>query len=168
MAFAKVLEKKPDMRLVLCGRDQLDGAVQGLAKTLGLERRVTFTGGVPPKRVRQLLDGCRIFVLPSRRENFPLAVLEAMAAGKAIVATSTGGVTELVRHGKEGLLVAPGDVDGLARRMLQLAGDSSLRRRFGRQAERRSRNFSWRAAAAAYVRLYETALNSRRRRLRQP
>ncbi|MEK7859329.1 MAG: glycosyltransferase family 4 protein [Elusimicrobiota bacterium] len=158
MAFAKVLEQRPDLRLVLCGRDQLKGAVQKLAKTLGLERRVTFTGGVTPRRVRGLLSGCQSFVLPSRRENLPLAVLEAMAAGKAVVATRTGGVPEMVRHGKDGLLVAPGDVDGLARRLLQLSGDSALRRRLGRQAERRSRNFSWRAAATAYVRHYKKVI----------
>ena len=100
---------------------------------------------------------CAFFVLPSRRENLPLAVLEALAAGKAIVASAVGGVPELVRHGKEGLLFNPGDVAALARRMLTLLEDAPLRRRLERGARARSAAFSWRRAARAYLRLYRSA-----------
>lgn len=161
MAFARVRESRPDLRLVLCGRDQLDGAVARFAGTLGLERGVTLTGERTPARVRALMRGCEFLVLPSRRENFPLAVLEAMAEGKPVVATAVGGVPEMLRHRKEGLLVAPNDVDALARAMLELAGDAGLRRRLGRGARARARAFTWSAAAAAYERLCARAATAR-------
>lgn len=163
MAFARLLERGVRARLVLCGRDQLHGALQGFARSLGLAGRVAFTGQVPAARVRRLLRDCDFFVLPSRRENFPLAVLEAMSAGKPVLAFAAGGVSEMLRHGREGLLVAPNDVAGLARGMFKLCADPALARRLGRGALRRSRDFSWRRAAAAYVRLYERASASRSR-----
>jgi glycosyltransferase involved in cell wall biosynthesis len=150
MAFAKVLDKRPNLRLVLCGRDQLDGAVERFVRALGLESRVTLTGELPQSRVRGLMRGCEFFVLPSRRENLPLAILEAMASGKAVIAASIGGLPEVVRDGKEGLLIEPNDVDALARAMLDLSGDRDLRDRLGRQARLRSREFTWSAAAAAF------------------
>lgn len=163
MAFAKVIEKNPSLTLLLCGRDQLKGALRAFAAALGLEKRVVFTGEVGPGAVQELLRRCEFVVHPSRRENLPLAVLEAMAAGKAVVATAAGGLPELIRHGREGLLVPPNDVASLTRRMLELCGDAALRKRLGRGALARSRDFSWRRAAAAYARLYRDALASRRR-----
>jgi len=160
MAFAKVLEKRPDLRLVLCGRDQMNGGIQRFIRALGLEGRVTLTGGVSPRRVQGLIKGCEFLVLPSRRENFPLVLLEAMAAGEAVLASATGGIPEMLRDGKDGLLVPPNDVEALARGMLELCGDPSLRRRLGRRAKLRSRAFSWRRAAAAYSRLYAHAVRS--------
>jgi len=158
MAYARLVEKGAAARLVLCGRDQLHGGLQGFARTLGLDGKVLFAGEQPPAQVRGLLRGCDFLVLPSRRENLPLAVLEALAAGKAVVACAAGGVPEMVRHGREGLLVAPNDVAGLARSMSRLCADPALRERLGRNALRRSRDFSWAKAASSYVRLYERLL----------
>jgi glycosyltransferase involved in cell wall biosynthesis len=156
MAFAQALKDAPELRLVLCGRDQLNGAVARFMRRLGLQDRVTLTGGLPPAKVAGLLRDCRIFVLPSRRENFPLALLEAMAAGKPCVASAVGGMPEMIRHGREGLLVPAGDAGALARALSRLAGDAGLRRRLGTAAKKRSLDWNWKRAAAGYARIYET------------
>lgn len=157
MAFARVLEEHPAWRLLMCGRDQTAGGARRLARALGIESRARLLGGVSPARLAALMRGCGFFVLPSRRENFPLALLEAMRLGKASVAAAAGGVPEMLRHGREGLLVPPGDVSALAAAMSRLAADPALRARLGRAARTRAERFTWGRVAAGYVRLYRRA-----------
>jgi glycosyltransferase involved in cell wall biosynthesis len=163
MAFARLLDAQPGTTLVLCGRDQLRGALEDFAATLGIGDRVRFVGERKPDEVAALLRACDFLVHPSRRENLPLALLEAMAAGKAIVASSAGGIPELLRPGRDALIVPPNDVGALAAGMRALAGNRALRKKLGRAALERSRAFTWERAARAYERLYVEALQSRRR-----
>jgi glycosyltransferase involved in cell wall biosynthesis len=153
MALARP-EFPKGLRLVLCGRDQMNGGLQEFARKLGVQDSVVFMGEQRPERLRALLEGCSVFALPSRRENLPLALLEAMAAGKPVVASRVGGVPEIVTHGDDGLLVEPGDVAGLAGALASLVSDSGLRERLGRRARERSRAFGWDQAARAYRGLY--------------
>lgn len=154
MAFASLRARGSRLRLILCGRDQLRGGLQRFAGTLGLDEAVVFAGAVGRERLGALLRRCRVFVLPSRRDNLPLALLEAMAAGRPIVATSAGGVGEAVRHRREALLVEPGDVRGLALAIEALERDGALRRRLGSAARLRSRRFGWGRSARLYEELY--------------
>lgn len=85
-----------------------------------------------------------------------MALLEAMAAGKAVVATRVGGVPELIRGGREGLLVQAGDAEGLARALRRLLRSDGLRRRLGEAARKRAGRFTWERAAADYLGLYAT------------
>lgn len=154
MALAQVRVWGHDVRLVLCGRDQMRGGLAQFARALKLEKEVVFAGSLSPARLRRFLDGCLFFALPSRRENFPLALLEAMAAGKPAVAASVGGVPEIVTHGGDGLLVPPGDVKALADAMASLCADAGLRERLGARARRRARAFDWGRAARDYAQRY--------------
>ncbi len=154
LAFAGLARLRPGLDLVICGPDQSRGRLARFARRLGLKGRLRLPGDVGAPQVARLLQACSFFVLPSRQENMPMALLEAMAAGKAVAACAVGGVGELVTHGVDGLLVAPQDVSALGRAMRRLAGDAGLRRRLGRQAARRARLFDWKTAAAGYRRLY--------------
>lgn len=158
MAFSRLLEKDRGLSLVLAGRDQMKGALPLFAKKLGIQDRVVFAGPVPRARVAKLLERCLFFVLPSRRETLGMALLEAMAAGKACVASRVGGVPELATHGRHALLVPPGDVEALSRGMNALAHDPAERKRLGEAARERSRRFDWNQAAADYAAIYERAL----------
>ena len=89
------------------------------------------------RNVREILASLDLFVLPSLDEGMPLAVLEAMAAGLAVVATAVGGVPECVVSGETGLLVPPGQSGPLAAAILELLGDSARRRRLGEAGRRR-------------------------------
>ena len=117
----------------------------------GLGGRVELTGARPPAAVVDDYRRAALFVLPSRSENSPLTLREAHAAGLPVVASRVGGVAELVEHGADGLLVAPGDVPALAAALERLLGGE--RAGFAARARARGRGLpDWPAAAAAFAR----------------
>lgn len=112
---------------------------------------------------RGLLDALDVFVAPSRVEGLPVALLEAMALGKPIVATRAGGIPEAIEDGRSGLLVKSGDADELAAAIVRLLRDADLGRRLGAHArEVVEARFSARAMARAYRDTYADALSSSR------
>jgi glycosyltransferase involved in cell wall biosynthesis len=137
------------VRACIVGRGPLRGAHADRVGQLGLTDSVTF----PPfvTELRPLLDQCEIFVLSTRAEQSgSLALLEAMAAGKAIVASAVDGIIEDVADREDGLLVAPGNAQALADALRELLGDPALRRRLGANAARTfARRFSAEPFAAA-------------------
>jgi glycosyltransferase involved in cell wall biosynthesis len=90
---------------------------------------------VEPEDVTRLLAASDIFALPSFSENLPMSVIEAMAAGLAVVATPVGAVEDIVSHGETGLLVQPGNAGELADALRQLITDAPLRARLGKAAK---------------------------------
>ncbi|MBI3553928.1 MAG: glycosyltransferase family 4 protein [Elusimicrobia bacterium] len=154
MAFAELADERRDLRLMICGPDQAGGRLQRFAGRLGLEGRVSFLGATRAPAVARLVADCLFFVLPSRRENMPMALLDAMAAGKAVAAAKVGGVPEAVTHGVDGLLVPPEDAHALAASMRRLLFDPGLRARLGRAARESARSYLWPAVADRYRRLY--------------
>jgi glycosyltransferase involved in cell wall biosynthesis len=107
-----------------------------------------------------------IFVLPSRQEAFPLATLEAMAAGLPVIASDVGGVSEQILDRQSGVLVPPGDPKALARAILDLAADPSLRRRLGESARKRvAELFGYERQASGLDAAYMAALRRHGRQL---
>lgn len=103
---------------ILVGGGTLEKELKLLARGLGIAKRVAFLG--PRQDVAKLLNGADAFVLSSRWEGLPLALLEAQACGLPVVATQVGGVSEIVDHEQTGLLVPPGDPAALACAMREL------------------------------------------------
>ena len=99
------------------------------ATALGLDRRVTFPGWVSPDAVDALLVDAHVLVLPSHAEGLPMSVLEAFAAGVPVISTPVGGLSEVVVHEFNGLLVRPGDIDALVDAVVRLITDEPLRSR---------------------------------------
>jgi glycosyltransferase involved in cell wall biosynthesis len=163
-AMARVSASRPDARLLLAGRGPLQGELQRRARTLGLENAVRFLGFRDD--IPGLLQAIDVFVLPSLSEGLPLALLEAMANGKPIVATRVGGVPEVIADGESGLLVRPGSPDDLAAAVLRLLADRGLAARLGQTArERASRDHTLTAMVRAYQDLYDSQIAARRRSL---
>ena len=106
-------------------------------KTMGLKRKVTLTGPVPPRQVMAWLREMDIFALPSLHEGSPCALMEAMACGLAVVATKVGGIPDLVTDDVNGSLVEPGDSETLAEKLISLSYDVGLRARLGNAAKLR-------------------------------
>jgi glycosyltransferase involved in cell wall biosynthesis len=102
-----------------------------------------------------------VIAAPSLAEGLGVAAIEAMAAGRAVVASAVGGLTESVRDGIEGLLVAPGDVAGLARAIERCLLDETLRRRFGEAGRLRAEQYTTLAMARRTESVYERALARR-------
>ena len=151
-AFARVAEQRPKAVLALAGdaprSEGLKAGLTELAGRLGISDRVRMMGRVDGLTKARLLKGCLVFVLPSKMEGFGLAAAEAMQMGVPVVASNVGGLKELVRHGKTGLLVEADDADGLADAILDLLGDPEQRRAMGDAAARDiSERFSWKRQA---------------------
>ena len=123
-----------DVSLVLAGDGALRSSLERQANELGLERRVRFLGARPREEVVQLLRASDAAILTSEWENFPHAVLEALAAGTPVISTAVGGVPELVRDGENGLLVPPGDREALVAAIRRLCFDQDLRARLAASA----------------------------------
>jgi glycogen synthase len=118
-------------------------------------------GFVPHEEVERLLARAAVVVLPSHREGLPMALLEAMAHGRAVVATPVGGIPTLVEDGRTGLLVPPGDAGALRAAIERLLADSELRARLGRAArERVTELCSWERVVDETLAAYDAALIS--------
>jgi glycosyltransferase involved in cell wall biosynthesis len=123
--------------------------LQALAARLGIERRVTFTGLVPPSEVPDVLAQAHVLALPnpasaiSSHSTSPLKLFEYMAAGKAIVASDLPAIREVLTHDVNALLVTPGDPGALASGIQRLAGDPALRETLGRAARTAVAEYSW-------------------------
>ncbi len=159
-AFARSGTAKLD--LLIAGDGPERQPLEALARTLGLEGRVHFIGTADRATTAMLFKGCRFFVLPSRLEPMGIVNLEAMASGKALIASSVGGVPEIVRNGRNGLLVPPEDSDALATAIRSLAGNHALQARLGRDGRASVDAFDWSNIADQYVSIYRTTLSSPR------
>ncbi len=155
MAFARLLDQGHDIHLVIAGNDHLKGGLGKFVQELGLETRVHLTGQLPRTQITRLLKECLFFALSSREEPFGIAVLEAMACKKAVVATRVGGIPEIVRDGLDGILVPARNVDALADGLRQMLENVALREQLARSAARRSQKFTWDQAALKYAELYK-------------
>jgi glycosyltransferase involved in cell wall biosynthesis len=137
-AAARVVEAMPTVRFLLVGRDAGEmEAVRRQASSLGLERHV-FLAGEHAEGFR-IIASSTLVVHPSHEEGFSNTVLEAMSAGKAVVATRVGGIPEAVIDGETGLLVPPHDPPALAEALLSLLRDPSRTEAMGTVGKRRVR-----------------------------
>lgn len=132
-AFSRVWPTRPTTRLHIVGDGADRARLEALASELGAAERIRFLGGVDDRELRQQYRDCRFFVLPSRKEGFGLVYLEAMAAGKPVLAARATAVPEIVRHGESGELVTYGDDEALAESMGRLFDDPELARRYGQR-----------------------------------
>ena len=123
----------PLLRLVFGGEGD-SALLRRRAAELGLAERIELPGWLGQQERDAELARAEVFCLPSHAEGLPMAMLEAMAAGRAVVATAVGGIPEALRDGDNGLLVPPRDEQALARKLAQLMGDSALRDRLAGRA----------------------------------
>jgi glycosyltransferase involved in cell wall biosynthesis len=134
-ALGRLAPQRPDLRFVVVGDGPEREALEGLAAELGVA--TLFLGHRPNDEVPDLLAAMDVLVCSSRFEGMPLAVLEWMAAGKAIVASRVGGIPSIVEDGEEAVLVPPRDHAAFAHEIGRLLDDPSERRRLGQAAQRR-------------------------------
>jgi glycosyltransferase involved in cell wall biosynthesis len=135
----RALSEVPDLpwHLVVVGEGPERAPCQKRLEHGGLAGRVTFLGRLAPRDVERVLSAVDVLSLPSTIEGMPYVILEAMASGVPVVSTSVYGIPEMVEHGETGLLVGPGDEDGLRDALAEMLTDPGRRERFGRAARRR-------------------------------
>lgn|GEM_PF-6485809 len=162
-AFERVHHSRPEYRLCLAGDGPERESLSALIKSLNLEDRVALLGKCPAAEVRYLVQKCTLYAQPSRSEGgHPLAVMEAMLAGRAVVAARAGGLAEMIHDEKNGLLCDSEDPEALAEVLLRLIRRPALRSRLAKTAERQANGLYTRAAMGdRYRRIYEETLHAR-------
>ncbi len=169
-AMARILPDFPDLEVLLVGQPlpsepDLPGLIEQRIASHSLQDRFVLTGFRPD--VPALLKRMEICCLASRSEGMPNVLLEAMAAGRPVVATRVGGVGELVDDGENGFLIEPGDTSGFAEAVCRLLRAPELARRMGRSGrDRAARRHSCAEAAGRLEEIYRDALGKPRRRRR--
>jgi glycosyltransferase involved in cell wall biosynthesis len=156
-AVAQVADVDPRVRLLVVGDGPLRADLERCASDLGITERVIFTG--MRSDIPGLLAAMDIFALSSISEGLPVSLLEAMAAGKPIVATRVGGIPEAVTDRRECLLVEPGDAKALADGIMELIRKPDLAAELGRRAgERVLAEYSIQATARKLEEIYSSLL----------
>jgi glycosyltransferase involved in cell wall biosynthesis len=154
-ALPAIVRAVPTVHYVIVGSDDHDYAdrLKRLAQELKIAERVHIVGFQDP--VQPFLASLDLYVHPALMEGFGIAVVEAMAMGKAVVATTTGGLPEVVAQGETGLLVPPGDVESLATTVVSLLQDDFRREQMGRCGRARAQErFSLDASVMHMEELY--------------
>ncbi len=130
-------------------------ALQRLVSELGVGDRVAMLGWLEPEEMAAAYLACDVLLHPSRRDAFPLAVIEAMAWGRPVVGTSVAGsVEERVRHGRNGFVVPPDDVEATAEAMVEVARAETLRR-LSSEARRTAEQWPMERAVGIFVALHD-------------
>ncbi len=164
-AFARLAEAFDNWELIILGDGSERNQLQQQAKELGIQHRLHMPGKVSPPD--QILEQAEIFILSSRYEGFPNALLEAMRAGVAVISFNCpSGPAEIIHHGVDGLLVPAQDTDALAQAMTTLMQDEKLRKSLARQAVSVKERFSLEKIMGHWQDLIESVIsaNSERRK----
>ncbi|MBN1914017.1 MAG: glycosyltransferase family 4 protein [Candidatus Omnitrophica bacterium] len=151
----------PDTKFILAGDGILRKKTERLVRRFNLQKQVILTGW--RKDVARIFSAIDVFVLTSLWEGLPIAALEAMASGKPVIATNTGGVQELISEGESGFLVTPGDMDRMSEKLTVLLKDGNLRMQTGQRAKASlGSNFSLTRMAKETENLYGNTIERKR------
>ncbi len=164
-AMPQIVQRQPEARLALIGFGPLQEALEKEVHSLGLEDRVHFLGKVPHDEMPDYFAAADVFVLPSivspsgDTEGLGVALLEALAAGTPVVASRVGGIPDIVKDRKTGLLVPEKQPEALAEAILQLLEQPALSARLAEEGRRHiERHFSWPGVARRFETLFEQVL----------
>lgn len=156
--FQRVHAQAPDTHLVWVGDGSQRSLVQQQAHEAGLAQQVHLPGAVPHDEVPKWLAAANVVVLMSRHEGLSLALAEASATSRPVVATQVGGIPEVIVSGQTGLLRPHDDAQGLAGAVLQLLNDEALAEQMGRAGRQHAcERFSWSRYAQQMVDVYREA-----------
>jgi len=159
-ALTRLRARFPNLYCVIVGEGELRAELESLARRLGLENHVRFCG--LRRDVPAILQNLDLFVLPSLFEGLPVALLEAMAAGRPVVATRVAGSSEVIEDGVNGRLVPPADAVALAEAMAALLNDRERAEALARRGQERVRQrYAIDRVARAYERIYEELLQAK-------
>jgi glycosyltransferase involved in cell wall biosynthesis len=146
------LERSPDYDLLLVGAGPLEEQLKKIAGRLGIGSRTHFAGW--RSDVPRIMKASELVVLPSRWEGMPNVVLEAMAAGRAVVSTEVEGVRELLGNAANGQVVPRGDYSQFAERIATLTADGQQRQRLAVSNQLQAKKFGWESMLVSYQELF--------------
>lgn len=157
--FRAVSQRVKNVHLQIVGNGPLRKAVERKIEFYKLQEKATLHGKLPHVKALEVLAYSDIFVLTSVNEGLPTSLIEAMALGKAVVATSVGGVPEIITDGVNGLLTPPNLPDRMAQAVEKLLKNPILAERLKRAASESVKDYSWNKIAEKYEKIYRTVLS---------
>lgn len=156
-ALAEVVREVPDIELSLAGRGSMEKNLKRLVEESGLGERVSFVGQIPYHEIYSFIQRHHLMIMPSRMESFGVAVLEAGACARPVIASDIGGVPELLINQETGVLVPVGDVFRLAETIINFAQKRSLGQKMGLSGYHHvAKNFSWGSSLDRMSELYQS------------
>lgn len=150
-------ETKTNPKLHIVGSGALDETCRKYVSQRSLNDKVCFWGSVP--QPFRLIKGCDIVVIPSRYENAPIVLLEAMAAGKPVIASRVGGIPEVLKQGVNGILTEPSSGQ-IADAIESLCKNWKLAEEYGKNNQETAALFTWKRIAQSYAKLYQSVVRS--------
>jgi glycogen(starch) synthase len=161
-AFASVFERFPQARLTIAGEGPERPRLEEQAVALGLKDVVEFTGRVSPEHVPAIINSATVMIIPSWREGLPWVAMEAAHMARPIVATSVGGLPDVIVDRRTGLLVEPGSSGAIAEAVVWLLDHPEKAVQIGNNARLQAQNaFTWTGYVKAYDDLYQRLVRDR-------
>ncbi|HMD14700.1 MAG TPA: glycosyltransferase family 4 protein [Bacteroidota bacterium] len=154
-AFASVIQNVPDARLLIIGEGEYRSSLENLAVRLQIQESVHFTGFVDEQTKVRLLQEAWFMVTSSSKEGWGLTVIESNACGTPVLASNVPGLRDAIKDDATGILYEYGNIDELARKMIELLTDNALRERLGTNAIDWAKTFDWNIAAQQTLTLLE-------------
>lgn len=156
-AFASIASEFLGVQLLVAGDGEERRYLERMVDELKMRERITLLGFADREKTIALFLGCEFFVLSSRVEPFGIVALEAMAARKAVLATKSGGVVDLIRPGVNGLLVDP-EIGALAEGMREMLAHPEATRAMGERADATIQAHTWTAVTRQFLDMFERVL----------
>ena len=160
-AFELVARRLPKARLFVAGSGAELPALRRLAAELGITERVEFTGPLDRDAMAGLMRRCHLMLNPSRVDNMPNSVLEAMACGIPVVSTNVGGVPYIIDDGQTGLLVPAGDPQAMAAAAIQILTEPEFAEAIVRRAAAAISKYGWNQVSGRWREIYRQACLTR-------
>jgi glycosyltransferase involved in cell wall biosynthesis len=159
-AIPFIIKIFPQTTLTIIGEGQNKESLLNLTKDLHLEKHVHFVGWVKNKDLDIYYQKASIVVTPSVcQEIFGLVILEAMGAGRPVIGTNVGGISEIIVDGVNGYLVEPQSPEQIAEKVIKLFSDEDLLKAFGKNARKKAQEFSLEKYAINLVHIYEQIMS---------
>ncbi|MDD3352543.1 glycosyltransferase family 4 protein [Zoogloea sp.] len=156
-AFVHILQRWPGARLSLAGSGPQEKVLRDRVEALGLGAQVCFTGRLDREAMASLIRSADLMLNPSRVDNMPISILEALASGVPVVSTDVGGIPYLVRHGESALLVPRDDPASMAGAALRILSDPALAGRLRESGLREVKSYSWSVVREHWAHAYSEA-----------
>lgn len=158
-AFKQILKEFPDATLTVAGTGPEQASLQALVNELAIEDRVNFTGRVDTQQMPALYQSAQVMLNPSRVDNMPNSILEALASGVPVVSTDVGGIPFLVEHEKTALLVPAENHQAMAAEIIRVLQDQQLSNKLSRAGLEYVQQFSWPVVRDKWLAVYQQAIN---------
>lgn len=159
-AVALIKKKYPDVHLTIIGDGKEKKTLLKLIERLNISNNIIFLGAISHERIHYHMNRSKIFILPSLSEGFPLAILEAMAAGLPIIASSIGGIIEIIDDGLNGFLVEPKNPEDIAEKVIYLFQNEHIWQKISLNCRKKAGDYSWNSVVESLIEIYEDIVYS--------